>query len=272
VETTVREPRPEKVAVVDEVQTRLESASAALLTEYRGLPVKEIEALRRALRAAGGEYKIFKNTLVRRAIVSGAYEALEPMLTGPTAIAFVDGDVVAVAKVLREFSRANPNLVVKGGVVGLDVLDAGRAAALAELPSREALLAQIAGLLAAPMQRMAGLLQAVPLKFAYALKALIEDQGGAPIVASDEPDVALPVDSEVAVADAPAADATEIDATSDVSTGDETEPAAAEAVTDAAATDTADSDTVESDAAPEATATAAEASEDHADGDAGDEA
>src|SRR5271167_45923 len=161
VEVTLRTPKPEKVAVVHEIEARFGSAAAALLTEYRGLPVKEIELLRRALRAAGGEYKIYKNTLVRRALVAGGYDALEPLLTGPTAIAFVDGDVVAVAKVLRDFSRTNPNLIVKGGLVGSDPLDANRAAALADLPSREALLGQIAGVIAAPMQRFAALLQAL---------------------------------------------------------------------------------------------------------------
>ena len=178
VETTVRAPRPEKVAVVDEVRARLSAADAAILTEYRGLAVKDMETLRRSLTAVGGDYKVYKNTLVRRAAHEIGFEALESMLTGPTAIAFVEGDVAQVAKVLRDFARTNPSLVVKGGLLGTSLLDASSAAALADLPSREQLLAQIAGMLAAPMQKFASLLQALPSKFAYALSALIEERGG----------------------------------------------------------------------------------------------
>ena len=171
-------PRPEKVAVVDEVRERLSSASATLLTEYRGLKVGELAELRRNLRAAGGDYKIYKNTLVRFAVRDLGIEGVEELLVGPTAVAFVDGDAAAVAKALRDYSRTNPNLVLKGGVLGGKALSADETRALAELPSREVLLARIAGGLAAPMQQFAGLLQALPRNFAYGLKALI-DQGGA---------------------------------------------------------------------------------------------
>ncbi|MBW3669621.1 MAG: 50S ribosomal protein L10 [Actinobacteria bacterium] len=179
-------PRPEKVAVVEEVRTKLDASSAAILTEYRGLKVKELADLRRTLRAAGGEYKIYKNTLVRFAARDLGLDDLEAMLEGPTAIAFVDGDAVDVAKALRDFARTNPNLVVKGGVLGSSILSAKDAGALADLPSREVLLARIAGGLAAPMVQFAGLLQALPRNFAYGLKALI-DQGGAPGAPADAP-------------------------------------------------------------------------------------
>jgi large subunit ribosomal protein L10 len=172
-------PRPEKVAVVDEVKDRLRSSSAAILTEYRGMKVGDLSTLRRSLRAQGGDYKIYKNTLVRFAVKDLGLDELESMLVGPTAIAFVDGDAVGVAKALRDYSRTNPLLVVKGGVLGESVLSAADAAALADIPPREVLLARFAGLLAAPLQQFAGLLQAVPRNFAYGLKALI-DQGGAP--------------------------------------------------------------------------------------------
>jgi large subunit ribosomal protein L10 len=178
-------PRPEKVAVVEEVRERLDSASAALLTEYRGLDVAAISALRRELRKVGGEYKIYKNTLVRFAARDLGLE-LEDLLTGPTAIAFTTdrpdgtpGDAVDVAKALRDFARGNPSLVVKGGVLGTRPLTADEAKALAEVEPREVLLSKLAGLLAAPMVQMAGLLEALPRNFAYGLKALI-DQGGAP--------------------------------------------------------------------------------------------
>ena len=179
-------PRPEKVAVVAEVRERLESSSGAILTEYRGLKVSELAQLRRNLRDAGGQYKVYKNTLVRFAVRDLGLTELEELLTGPTAIAFVDGDAAAVAKALRDYSRLNPALVVKGGLLGGNVISADRAAALADLPSREVLLARIAGGLAAPLQKMAGLLQALPRNFAYGLKALI-DQGGAPGAPAAEP-------------------------------------------------------------------------------------
>lgn len=171
-------PRPEKVAVVTEVKNRLEESDAALLTEYRGLSVKDMADLRGTLRTHGTDYKIYKNTLVRFAVRDLEIEGLEESLTGPTAIAFVKGDAAAAAKALRDFAKTNPNLVVKGGVLGTRPLTAKDAAALADLPSREVVLAQLAGLLAQPMQQFAGLLQALPRNFAYGLKALA-DKGGA---------------------------------------------------------------------------------------------
>ena len=171
------EPRPEKVAVVDEVRDRLSSSNGALLTEYRGLKVSDLAALRRSVGEAGGDYKIYKNTLVRRAAADLQLTELDPLLVGPTAIAFVDGDAVAVAKSLRDFARANPNLMIKGGLLGTKVLSAADAGALADVAPREVVLAQLAGALAAPLQKMAGLLQALPRNFAYGLSALVEKRG-----------------------------------------------------------------------------------------------
>jgi len=186
-------PRPEKVAVVDEVRSRFSDSDAALLTEYRGLNVAEISALRRSLRQAGGDYKIYKNTLVRFAARDLGLE-IEDLLTGPTAIAFVEGDPVSVAKALRDFARGNQNLVVKGGVLGDKLLSADEARALAEVAPREELLARLAGAMAAPMQQFAGLLQAVPRSFAYGLSALIEQKGGAPETPAEPEPVATTAD------------------------------------------------------------------------------
>src|SRR5256714_13498243 len=183
-------PRPAKVAVVNEVRDRLSSSDAASPTEYRGLNVAELADLRRSLRAAGGQYKIYKTTLVRFAVRELGLEELEEMLLGPTAIAFVDGDAAAVAKSLRDFARGNPSLVIKGGVLGETILSAKDASALAELPSKERLLAQLAGAMAAPLQQMAGLLKALPQNFAYALRAVAEQQGGP--VDLDSPPAAEP--------------------------------------------------------------------------------
>jgi len=180
-------PRAEKVAVVEEVRERFKASSAALLTEYRGLDVSALADLRRALREAGSEYKVYKNTLVRFAARDAGLE-LDELLVGPTAIAFVtDGDAVTVARALRDFGRTNPALVVKGGVMSGAPLSADDAKALADIQPREVLLARLAGGLQAPMQQFAGLLQALPRNFAYGLKALIDQQGGVPEGAAAEP-------------------------------------------------------------------------------------
>ena len=205
-------PRPEKVAVVEEVKTRFAESDAVLLTEYRGLNVGAISELRRALRAAGGDYKIYKNTLVGFATRELGL-SLDDMLTGPTAIAFITtkpdgtpGDAVSVAKVLRDAARTNPSLVVKGGVLGETLLSADEARALADVAPREELLARLAGGLAAPMVQFAGLLQALPRNFAYGLSALIE-KGGAPGAPAAAPADEAPAPADETPAEAPAAEA-----------------------------------------------------------------
>jgi len=200
-------PRPEKVAVVEEVRAKLEDSSAAVLTEYRGLSVAATAQLRRALTNAGGEYKVYKNTLVRIAARDLGLE-LDDLLTGPTAIAFVTGDAVSVAKALQDFAKTNPALVVKGGLLGDQIIDEAGVKALADLEPREVLLAKFAGLLAAPMQQMANLLEALPRNFAYGLKALI-DQGGAPGAPADAPAPAAEAEEPKAEAQAPEASADE---------------------------------------------------------------
>src|SRR6185436_592874 len=184
------------------VRERLEGADAALLTEYRGLNVKALADLRRQLRPAGGDYKVYKNTLVRFAVRELGADDLEALLTGPTAITFVRGDAAAVAKTLRDYARTNQALVLKGGLLGTRVVGARDVEALADLPPREQLLAQLAGAFQAPMVKMAGLLQALPRNFAYGLKALI-DQRGAGVAPSPAPDTAAPETADAAPAEAP---------------------------------------------------------------------
>ncbi|NCY15398.1 MAG: 50S ribosomal protein L10 [Actinobacteria bacterium] len=230
-------PRPEKVAVVDEVRRRFSESDAVLLTEYRGIKVSELAQLRAALRQAGGEYTVYKNTLVRFATRDLGLD-LDDQLTGPTAIAFVptggSGDPVSVAKALREFAKGNPNLVIKGGVLGEKLLTAGDADALADVAPREELLARLAGLMAAPMQQFAGLLQAVPRSFAYGLAALIEQKGGAPEASA--PAAEESAAAEAAVEDAPAAaddtDTPEASADADAAPEAQTDDAPAEAEAD----------------------------------------
>src|ERR1044072_1855286 len=166
--------RPEKVATVEEIKEKLEGAQAAVLTEYRGLKVSELATLRASLRAAEAEYKVYKNTLARRAAEEAGLAELVSLLQGPTAITFVKGDAVAVAKALRDYSRTNANLVVKGGILGTRVIQPDDVVALADIEPREALLAKIAGGFQAPLVKAAGLFQAFTRNMAYGIKALID--------------------------------------------------------------------------------------------------
>lgn len=241
-------PRPEKVAVVAEVKEKLDGAEAVVLTDYRGLDVAAMSTLRRALSAAGGDFKIYKNTLVRFAARELDLE-VDDLLLGPTAIAFVPrgadgapGDPVAVAKALRDFARTNEHLVLKGGLLGTKVLSVDDVKALADVAPREELLARLAGGMAAPMQQFAGLLAALPRNFAYGLKALI-DQGGAPGAPAAEE---APAEAE-APADEPEAPAAE---------------AGADTTEDAAPAADADTETdADADAAPAAEAEADDTTE-----------
>lgn len=187
-------PRPEKVAVVDEVREHFAAADAAILTEYRGLKVKNLAELRRSLRPNGGEYKVYKNTLVELAAKQAGLDELEPMLHGPTGITFIEGDAAAVAKALRDYARTNPQLVIKGGVLGQKIIGPAETTALADLPSREVLLAQVAGAIAAPMQQFAGLLQALPRNLAYGLAALRDKLEGADTEPAPEPTATEPTE------------------------------------------------------------------------------
>jgi large subunit ribosomal protein L10 len=214
-------PKADKVAVVDEVRSRFEGSDAVIVTEYRGLKVKDLSALRRSLQPLGAEYRIYKNTLVRIAAEAGG-EDMARLLTGPTGLTFVKGDAAAVTKALRDFARTNQLLLIKGGLLGRSVLSAQETVALADLPSREVLLARLAGGLAAPLQSFAGLLAALPRNFAYGLKALVDQKVASgeatapapapspePTAPSPEPDAASPSEPAVAEAEVEAASPSE---------------------------------------------------------------
>ncbi len=218
-------PRPDKVAVVDEVRSRLDEADAVIVTEYRGLKVKDLAVLRRSIATLGAEYRVYKNTLVRLA-ANGSADGFAELVTGPTALTFVQGDAAAVTKALRDFARTNPLLVIKGGLLGNSVLGAQATAALADLPSREVLLARLAGVLAAPMQSMAGLLAAIPRNFAYGLVALRDER------AAGEPTSEAPSAS----ADAPSA-STDAPSTSTEASSTSTEVPSASAEASSASTE-----------------------------------
>lgn len=176
---TTTTPRPEKVAAVAEIAGKLRASDAVFVTEYRGMSVHQLAALRTALRPSGAEHKVYKNTLVRFAVRDAGVEGLDDLLVGPTALTFVEGDVAGAAKALRDIAKTNPALVLKGGSLSGSVLSADDLKALADLPSREELLAKLAGGLQAPLVKTAGLMQALTRNFAYGLSALIEQKSAA---------------------------------------------------------------------------------------------
>jgi large subunit ribosomal protein L10 len=190
-------PSASNVAEVEAIKERLEGSTAALLTEYRGLKVSELGQLRASLRASRTDYKVVKNTLTSIAVRQVGHEELVGLLEGPTAVAFVRGDVVQAAKDLAEFARAHPSLVIKGGVLEGKVLDADGVRRLATLESREVMLARMAGLLQAPLQQAVNLL-AAPLRqvatMTAALRDKLEEESGAPGAAAASSDT-VPTDT-----------------------------------------------------------------------------
>jgi len=167
--------RPDKAAAVESLAQQFSDASAAVLTEYRGLTVKALKDLRRAL-AGNATYAIAKNTLTKIAAKTAGVEGLDDQLSGPTAIAFVSGDIAAAAKGLRDFAKANPHLVIKGGVMDGRVLDAESVKKLADLESREVLLAKLAGAMKGNLSKAAGLFAAPLSQVARAAQALADQK------------------------------------------------------------------------------------------------
>jgi large subunit ribosomal protein L10 len=178
--------RPDKAAAVAEIVETFQESAGAVLTDYRGLTVKQLQELRRAL-GENANYAVVKNTLTQIAAREAGVDGFDDLLTGPTAIAFIKGDVVEAAKGLRDFAKANPALIIKGGLYEGKSLDAGEIAKLADLESREVLLGKLAGAMLASLSQAVYLLNA-PLaqtaRLAGALQAKAEQdpsilQGGA---------------------------------------------------------------------------------------------
>jgi large subunit ribosomal protein L10 len=171
--------RTDKAAAVAELTKQFQSSTATVLTEYRGLTVAQLKELRRAL-GSQATYEVAKNTLAKRAAAEAGITGLDDLFTGPTALAFVTGDVVEAAKGLREFARAHPLLVIKGGVYEGKTLSAAEVTKLADLESREVLLAKLAGAMKANLAKAAATFQA-PLaqaaRLADALRAKREGEG-----------------------------------------------------------------------------------------------
>jgi large subunit ribosomal protein L10 len=161
-------PTQDKIDAVDELRTRLRGVKAVLLTEYRGLTVQQLSDLRKQLRAVAAEYKVVKNRLARLAL-SPDLASVGTHLKGPTGMIIAREDPVAVAKTLHTFARTNQALVIKAGYVEGQLLEPAGLKALADLPSREALRAQLVGLLQGPLAQLVGLLQAPQRELVYVL-------------------------------------------------------------------------------------------------------
>ncbi|MDP4675589.1 MAG: 50S ribosomal protein L10 [Candidatus Nanopelagicales bacterium] len=165
--------RDDKITTVAEITEEFRSSTATVLTEYRGLSVAQLKALRRSL-ADIASYTVVKNTLTKRAAQEAGVEGLDELFVGPNAIAFIKGDVVTAAKGLRDFAKDNPGLVIKGGYMDGRVLDAAEIAKLADLESREVLLAKLAGAMKASMGQAASVFVA-PLSQAARLFAALQE-------------------------------------------------------------------------------------------------
>ena len=211
--------RADKQAAVAEIVESFNDSAGAVLTEYRGLTVKQLQDLRRSL-GENANYAVVKNTLAKIAATEVGIDGFDDLLTGPTAIAFINGDVVEAAKGLRDFAKANPTLVIKGGVLDGKTLDAKEIAKLADLESREVLMGKLAGAMLASLSQAVYLLNA-PLaqaaRLAGALQAKAEQDpsilaggAGTPVAAEEAPaEEAAPeaaAETEAPADEAPAAE------------------------------------------------------------------
>lgn len=166
--------REEKGILIEELRERLRGTDLVIVTDYRGLTVGQMQTLRRDLRAAGGQFKVAKNTLLRLAAERENQTDLSPLIDGPTGIAFADGDMVTVAKALTAFAKSVDALEVRGGLMNGQGISAADVDALASLPSREELLAKVLGSMQAPATNLVGVLNGVARSLAYVLQARAE--------------------------------------------------------------------------------------------------
>ncbi|HXH82597.1 MAG TPA: 50S ribosomal protein L10 [Candidatus Tectomicrobia bacterium] len=163
-------PTQEKVETVETLRSRLDGVRTVLLTEYRGLTVQQLSELRKQLRAVSAEYRVVKNRLARLALASSELAGVSAELRGPTGMVIAKGDPVGVAKTLSMFARTNQALVIKAGVVEGQVVQADGLKALADMPSREALRAQLVGALSGPLTQLVTLLTAPQRELVYVLE------------------------------------------------------------------------------------------------------
>ena len=162
-------PTQEKVETIEDLKGRLNGVKTVMLAEYRGLTVQQLSDFRKQLKAVSAEYKVVKNRLARLAIASSGAAGLSGALKGPTGLVLAKGDPVTVAKTLQNFAKTNQALVLKAGVVDGQMLEPAGLKALADLPSRDALRAQIVGTISGPLTQLVSLLQAPHRELAYIL-------------------------------------------------------------------------------------------------------
>jgi len=164
--------RTDKAKVVEEVQESFKKANATFIAEYQGIKAMDMNEFRKILRDASMEFRVIRNTLARRAVQGTPVETITGQLKGPTAIAFSYKDAAAAAKALVQFAKDQPKLKIKAGTLGAKVISADEIKGLAELPSREVLLAMMLGSMKSPMSGIVGVLSGVPRKLLYALNAV----------------------------------------------------------------------------------------------------
>ena len=169
--------KPTKVETVSEIADKFRNSSAAVITEYSGLTVSQITTLRRSL-GTGATYRVAKNTLVKRAAADAGVQGLEELFVGPTAIAFVTGEPVDAAKAIRDFAKDNKGLVIKGGYMDGRPLSVDEVTQIADLDSREVLLAKLAGAMKGNLAKAAGLFAAPASQVARLAAALQEKKSG----------------------------------------------------------------------------------------------
>jgi large subunit ribosomal protein L10 len=227
--------RAEKTAAVAEIVDSFNDSAGAVLTEYRGLTVKQLQDLRRAL-GENANYAVVKNTLAKIAATEVGIDGFDDLLTGPTAIAFINGDVVEAAKGLRDFAKANPALVIKGGVLDGKPLGAAEVAKLADLESREVLMGKLAGAMLASLSQAVYLLNA-PLAKAARLAGALQakrDESGEEAAEPLAGGAGVPAAAEELPAAEAAADAVPTDEASTDAPAGETAQENAEAASDEA--------------------------------------
>jgi large subunit ribosomal protein L10 len=218
--------RADKQAAVAEIADEFSGSVGAVLTEYRGLTVKELKDLRRSL-GANADYAVVKNTLTKLAAKEAGVEGFDDLLNGPTAIAFINGDVVEAAKGLRDFAKANPALVIKGGFIDGASMDAKEIGKLADLESREVLMGKLAGAMLASLSQAVYLLNAPLAQAARVIGALEAQAQQDPTILAGGAGPPAAVAEEAPAEEAPVEETTEVEAVADDAT--ETEAPAAEA-------------------------------------------
>jgi large subunit ribosomal protein L10 len=203
-------PTEQKARTIEQTKAKYQRAAGVLFTEYRGLKVSQLQALRRELQEKGGEFHVVKNTLFKIAAGDDAAVLPESLTSGPTGIAFIYENEPACAKALLDFSRTNKALVVKGALIGGKAFDDKQVEALSKLPSKEVLIAQVIGAIAAPLSNLVGVIEALyadPIRVIGAVADKVAE--GSPVPAKKEDAPASPEPAEAPAEEAPVAESTE---------------------------------------------------------------